>query len=125
MGEINRAQELRVDEISFQKFRENHETIQQITSLLHQMQEQMNLMNDSDVKSNYGGRLSHGSNQPVMIRVLVLCSAATKDCRLTSGINLDYRKTFLEINFPRMSHPRDHPQRIQFGRRAQKPGSSP
>ena len=28
-----------------------------------------------------------------------LCSAATKDCRLTHGINLDYRKTFLEIKF--------------------------
>ena len=51
MGEINRAQELRVDEISFQKFRENHETIQQITSQLQQMQEQMNFINDSDVKS--------------------------------------------------------------------------
>ena len=38
-------------------------------------------------------------------RVLVPCSAATKDCRLTHGINLDFGKTFLEINFLRLIHP--------------------
>ena len=38
-------------------------------------------------------------------RVLVLCSAATKDCRLKPGINLNYRKTFLEIYFPHLIHP--------------------
>ena len=38
-------------------------------------------------------------------QVLALCSAATKDGRLTHGINLDYRKTFLEINFLRLTHP--------------------
>ena len=63
------------------------------------MQEQMNSVNDSgyfqDVESNYSGRLS----------VLALCSAATKDCRLTHGINLDDRKTFLEINSLRLIHP--------------------
>ena len=32
-------------------------------------------------------------------------SAATKDCRLTHGINLDYRKTFLEIDFLRLILP--------------------
>ena len=32
MGEMKRAQELRVDEFSFQKFRESHETIQKLTS---------------------------------------------------------------------------------------------
>ena len=54
-----------------QKLRENHETIQQLTSQLQQMQEQMNSMNDSgdfqDVESNFCGRLSHVSSQPVMI----------------------------------------------------------
>ena len=29
----------------------------------------------------------------------------TKDCRLTHGINLDYRKTLWEINFLRSIHP--------------------
>ena len=48
--------------LSAQVIRENHETIQQLTSQLQQMQEQMNFMNDSgdfqDVESKYGGRLS-------------------------------------------------------------------
>ena len=42
-----------------QKVRENHETIQQLTSHLQQMQELMNCMNDSedfqDVESKYSG----------------------------------------------------------------------
>ena len=38
--------------------------------------------------------------------------AATEDCRLTHGITLDYRKTFLEINFLRLTHPKKNPQRI-------------
>ena len=70
-GEIKRAQEQRVDEVSVQKLRENHETIQQLTSQLQQMQEQMNSVNDSgdfqNVESNYSGRLSHVSSQPVVI----------------------------------------------------------
>ena len=53
-----------------QKLRENHETIQQLTSQLQPMQEQ-NSMNDSgdfqDVESNFSGRLSHVSSQPAMI----------------------------------------------------------
>ena len=71
MVEIKRAQEQRIDEISVQNLRENRETIQQLTSQLQQIQEQMNSMNDSgdfqDVESNYSGRLSHVSSQPVMI----------------------------------------------------------
>ena len=71
MGEIKRAQEQRRYEVSLQKLRENHETIQQLTSQLQQMQEQMNSMNDygdsKDVESNYSGRLSQVSSQPVMI----------------------------------------------------------
>ena len=65
-GEIKRAQEQRTDEVSVQKLRENHETIQQLTSQLQQMQEPMNSMNDSgdfqDVESNKSGRLSHVSS---------------------------------------------------------------
>ena len=72
MVENQRAQELRVDDVSAQKVKENHETIQQLTSHLQQMQEQMNSMNDSgdfqDVESNYSGRLSHVSSRRVMIR---------------------------------------------------------
>ena len=101
VGEMKRAQELRVDEVSVQKIRENHETIQQLTSQLQEIQEQINSMNDSgefhDVGSNYCGRLS--------FRVLVRCLAATKDCRLTQGINLEYRTTFFEINVLRLILP--------------------
>ena len=47
MGEMKRAQELRVDEFSVQKLRECHETIQRLTSQMQEMQEQMNSMNHS------------------------------------------------------------------------------
>ena len=71
MGEIKRAQEQRIDEVSVQKLRENHETLKQLTSQLQQMQQQMNSMNDSgdfqDVDSNKSGRWSHVSSQPAMI----------------------------------------------------------
>ena len=53
------------------KLRENHETIQKLTSQLQEMQDQMNSMNDSgecqEVESNYSGRLSYSSSQPAMI----------------------------------------------------------
>ena len=68
---MRRAQEQRVDEVSVHKLRENHETIQQLTSQLQQIQEQMNTMNDSgdfqDVEWNSCGRLSHVSSQTAMI----------------------------------------------------------
>ena len=44
MGEMKRAQELRVDEVSVQKLRENHETIQKLTSQLQEMQDQIDSM---------------------------------------------------------------------------------
>ena len=56
MGEMKRAQELRVDEVSVQKLRESHETIQNLTSQMQDMQEQMNSTNESgecqEVESN-------------------------------------------------------------------------
>ena len=42
MGKMKRAQVQQFDEFSMQKLRENHETIQLLTSQLQQMQEQMN-----------------------------------------------------------------------------------
>ena len=54
MGEIKRAQELRVEEVSVQKLRENFETTQRLTSQLQQMQEQMYSMNDSGDFSRCG-----------------------------------------------------------------------
>ena len=68
---MKRAQVQQVDEFSMQQLRENHETIQQLTFQLQQMQEQMNSMNSSgefqDIESNYNGRLSHVSSQPATL----------------------------------------------------------
>ena len=44
---MKRAQQKRVDEFSVQNLRENHDTIQKLTSQLQSMQEQMNSMNHS------------------------------------------------------------------------------
>ena len=53
MGEMKRAQELRV---SVQNFSENHETIQRLTSQVQEFQERMNYLNDlgecHEVESN-------------------------------------------------------------------------
>ena len=71
LEKMKRAQVQQVDEMSIQKLRENHDTIQQLTSQLQQLQEQMNSMNSSgkfqDIESNCSGRLSHVSSQPEMI----------------------------------------------------------
>ena len=70
-GKKKRAQVQQVDEFTMQKLRENHETIQQLTFQLQQIQEQMNAMNScgefQDIESNCRGILSHVSNQLVMI----------------------------------------------------------
>ena len=109
MGQILRAQEQRVDEVSVQKLKENHETI---TSQLQQMQEQNHSMNDSvdvqDVESNHSGRLSLLESK--FSRSML---GRDKECRLTHGINLDYKKTFLGNQFSTFDSFRDHPQRIQ------------
>ena len=56
MGEIKRAQELRVDEFNVQKLRESHETIRRLTSQVQELQERMNYLSDSgefqEVESN-------------------------------------------------------------------------
>ena len=68
MGEMKRAQEMRIDELSVQKLRERHERILRLASQLQEMQEQMKSMSDSgdfqDAESNYSGRLSHVPSQP-------------------------------------------------------------
>ena len=71
MGEIKRAQEQRIEEVSVQKLTENHETIQRITPRLQSIQEQMNSMSDSgefhEVESNHSERLSYVPCQPAAI----------------------------------------------------------
>ena len=71
LGQMKRAQELRVDEFSVQKFRESHDTKQRLTSQSQEIQEQMNSMNDSgefqEVESDHSGRLPHVLSQPEVI----------------------------------------------------------
>ena len=71
MGRMKRAQDLRDDEVSVQRLRENHETPQKLTSQLQEMQDRMNFINDSgdfqEVESKYSGRLFYVSSQPLMI----------------------------------------------------------
>ena len=47
MGELRRAQEMRVDEFSLQKLRESHAAIQELTSQIQDLQERLNCVNDS------------------------------------------------------------------------------
>ena len=111
---MKRAQERRVDEVSVQKFRENHETIQKLTFHLQEMQEHMNSMNDSgeiqEVESNYCGRLSYVSSQPAMIPSSR--SMLSRDKRLpldtwnTSGL----QENVLGDHFTTFDSHRDHPQ---------------
>ena len=117
MGAIKRAQELRVEELSVQKLRENHETIQQLTSQLQQMQEQMNSMSDSgdfqDVESNYSGRLSHVSSQPVMIPSSRTLLSREKRLPLDTWNQSGVQENVFGHRFSTFDSPRDFPQRTQ------------
>ena len=59
MGEMKRAQELRVDKFSVQKLRESHDTIQRLNSQIQELQERVNCLSDAgefqDVESYKGG----------------------------------------------------------------------
>ena len=45
--ELKRAQEMRIDEFSMQELRESQATTHELTSQLQELQERVNLMNDS------------------------------------------------------------------------------
>ena len=129
MGEIQKAQELRVDEVSVQKLRENHETILQLTSQLQQMQEQMNSMNDSrdfqDVESNLGGRLCHVSSQSTMIPSSR--SLLSRDKRLPLGTwdQSGLQENVFGNQFSTFDSPEIILKRIQSDDLQRKPRSSP
>ena len=107
MGEMKRAQELRVEKISILKLRESHETTQRLTSQVQELQERMNDLNDpgefQEVESNCSGKISHVSIQPARIsspRSLLSC-----DKRLPPDIwDLSGLTTFLQIHARRSSH---------------------
>ena len=69
LGEMKRTQELRVDELSVQKLRESHETMQRLTSQVQELQERMNYLNDpgESHEINFCGIFSHVPSQPARI----------------------------------------------------------
>ena len=123
------SQELRIDEVSVQKFRENHETIQQLTSQLQQMREQMNSMNDSgdfqEVESNYSGRLSHVSSQHAMIPSSRSMLSRDKRLPLNTWDSSGFQENVFGNQFSTCDSFRDHPQRIQFDDAQRERGSVP
>ena len=115
MGDIKRAEERRIDE-AVQKITENHETIQQLTSQLQQMQEQMNSMFDAgdfqDVESNYSGRLSHVSRQPAIMPNSRSLLSRGKILPLDTW-NQSWLKEHVFGFFSAFDSPRSYSQRIQ------------
>ena len=104
-----RAQVQQVDEISIQKLREkitrlSNNSLHNCNNcknrwILWTVLENSRILNQITVEEC----LTFPANLK-WFRVLVRCSAATEDCRLIHGINPEYRKTFLEINFLRLIH---------------------
>ena len=63
VGDLKRAQEMRIDEFSRNELRKSHATIQELTSQTQDLQSRMNYMNDStefqDIESICSGKLAH------------------------------------------------------------------
>ena len=117
MGEILRAQELRTDEVSVQKLREDHETLQLLTVQMQQMQEQMNSVNDSgdfqDVESIFCGRLSHVSSQPPMIPSSRALLSRDKRLPLDTWNQSALKDNVFGNQFSTFDLPTHHSRRIQ------------
>ena len=116
MGEMKRAQELRVDEVSVKKIRENHETIQKLTSQLREMQEQMNSVNASgdfqEVESNHSGRLSYVSSPPAVIPSSRSMLSRDKPLPLDTWNTSGLLENVFGNQFSTFDSSRDHPQGI-------------
>ena len=129
MGEMKRAQELRVDEFSVQKVKESHETIEMLTSQMQQMQEQMNSVNDSgefqEVESNCRGRLSHGSSQIVMIPSSRSMLSRDKRLPLDTSNQSRVQENVFSNQFSTSDSRRDHPQGFHSGAPQRERGSVP
>ena len=110
MGDMKRAQELRVDEVSVQKIErkswDNTKARFRNTgnARTDEFYEWFRRISRSGIESQWEIVLRFQSTCN-NFKVLVPCWPATNACLLTHGIHLDYRKTFLVINFPRLVHP--------------------
>ena len=62
---------MRIHELSRQEMRKSQATFQELTSQIQELQDRVNLMNDSgdfqDVESVCSGKLSHVSSQPAVV----------------------------------------------------------
>ena len=72
LGELKRAQEMRIDEFSRHELRESQATFHELTSLIQELQDRVNLMNNSrefqDGESSIcSGKLSHVPSQPASV----------------------------------------------------------
>ena len=111
MGEMKRAQEGRVHEVSVQKIKRRSwdNTNRSLLScrkcknrlILWMIQVNFKKWNQITVGDCLMFQVSMQ-----WFQVLVPCWAATNTCLLTDGIHQDYRKTFLVINFLRLLHPK-------------------
>ena len=95
MEELTRAQELRFDEVSVQKLRENHDAIQKLISQIQELQDRVNCTSDS---GEFQWKKSHDPSQPAVIPGPR--SMLSRDKRLPLGTwNLsEPRETFLAIH---------------------------
>ena len=111
-----RAEEQRIDQVSVQTLRGNHETIQRVTSQLQQMQEQMNSLYDSgdfqDVESNFSGSLCHVSSQPVMIPSCRSLLSRDKRLPLDTWNQCGLQENVFGSQFSTFDSLRDHPSGI-------------
>ena len=102
MEELKRTQETRTDEFSREELRESQATIQELTTQIQELQDRVNLMNDSGgvqvVESVCSGKCSHVPRRPAIVQVLVDCEDATKFCDRIHGICLVHRETFLTVH---------------------------
>ena len=132
MGKIKRAQVQSVDEFSMQKWRENHETAQQLTSQLQQMQEQMNSFYDSGLNAS---RCGIKILWKVVSRLQSTCNDSEFSCfaqprqkiaaRHMESIWITGKLFFVEINFLRLIHPEIIVKEFILARSQRERGSVP
>ena len=119
----------RIDEVSVRKLRENHETIQQLTLQLQQMQEQMNSVSDSgdfeDVESYCSGRSCHVSSQPVMIPSSRSLLSRDKRLPLDTWDQSGLQENVFGNQFSTFDSPKDYPQRNQSDDVQRNPDAAP
>ena len=114
-GRERASQKLRVDEVSVQKLKENHETIQKFTFFIA-TNAQKNSVNDSgefqEVESNYIGRLSCVSSQLTIIPSYRSRLGFDKRLLLDTWNTSGFQENVFGNQISTIDSPRDHLQGI-------------